>query len=139
MPEIKKPPRANRARLKIDGLPELMKAIKETPIGTKEILEKVIFEATELVQAEIEARAPRDSGALASEGFTTKAGYKNKNSVNAVVTISDRKFEYAFYQEFGVASHNQPARPFIRPAFDKKRRAARALVVKKLEEHFGRD
>lgn len=132
-------PRRNRARIRVDGLSELVIAIKNQPDEVKKLLEGIILEATQIIQTEIEARAPRDTGLLAAEGFITKAGYKNKNSVNAVVTISDRKFEYAFYQEFGVASHNQPARPFIRPAFDKKRRAARALVVKKLEEHYGRD
>lgn len=132
-------PKAKRARIRVDGLPELMIAIKNEPDEVKKVLEGIIVEATQIIQTEIEARAPRDTGLLAAEGFTTKTGYKNKNSVNGIVTITDPKFQYAFYQEFGVPSHNQPARPFIRPAFDKKRRAARALVVKKLEEHYGRD
>lgn len=126
-------------KVKVEGTEKLLEALRKEPEAVHSLLKEAVLDGAQVVQGEIELKAPRLTGALAGEGFTTKAGFETRNSLNAIVTITERLFVYAFYNEFGVKKHRQPAKPFIRPAFDAKRAAAAGIIERRLRERYGGD
>jgi len=122
-------------RITITGMDELERALKAKSEEARTVVKGAVLEGAGIFRAEVETRAPRDEGTLAEEGFTEKEGYETDRSLNAIVTITDRKFEYAFYNEFGV-DPRQPARPFIRPAFDAAKKRVIDFIEGKLRRVF---
>lgn len=130
-----------RIKLTVENTAEIVKKLDAQGDKGLSLMKRATAAGAELVREEIRKRAPKDTGELANEGFVVKAGSKRKGGANAVVTISDRRFEYAFYLEFGALYRSRggtlPAYPFIRPAFDKKRRAVTKLVRQSIRDELG--
>lgn len=125
----------------VEGAEEIIRELKRLGDGAQEVIRPATKEGAELVKAEIERRAPEDSGDLKANGFETKAGSMTDEAANTVVTLSDRKYEYAYYQEFGAPDRERggtlPAQPFIRPAFEAKKAEAMRAVEAALKRALG--
>lgn len=129
-----------RLKLEIENGKEIAKKLEQAGEKGVVIVREAATRAIELAKDEIVRNTPHDSGDLA-EGFETKPGSKKKGGANAVVTIKDRSLVYAFYLELGAPNRKRggtlPARPFIRPAFDRKKREAVAEFEKLLKKRLG--
>lgn len=80
-------------------------------------IEGVAMEAAKPLLQEIKANAPRDSGDMANSIGLSK---QPKGDLTAEVAVGPKKdFYYWLFNEMGAPGHDQPARPFIRPAYDK--------------------
>lgn len=141
----------------IEGADELIRKLKALGDKAQDVIGPATKEGAELVKAEIEARTPVDTGALKSEGFETKPGSMKDEAANTVVTLSNRKYVYAYYLEFGAQDRgmgggtferlakklvgrkgtNLPAHPFIRPAFKAKKAEAAKVVEEALKRALG--
>lgn len=125
---------------RIDGLAELNKALQELPARIEaNVLRGGMRAASKVMESEVKANVPVDDGDLKN---SIKVRTRNKRGeVSASVTAGDKKAFYARFVEFGTAAHfikpknrkslffaglarevvdhpGQPARPFMRPAFD---------------------
>lgn len=81
-------------------------------------IEGIVLEAARPLLLEIKAAAPRDSGDMANSIGLSKL--QPKGNLTAAVAVGPKKdFYYWLFNEMGAPGHNQPARPFIRPAYDK--------------------
>jgi HK97 gp10 family phage protein len=125
----------------VEGVDEIVKKLKALGDKAENVIRAATQEGAELVKAEIERRAPEDEGDLKSKGFTTKPGSMKDQAANVVVTLADRKYQYAFYQEFGTPNRKRggtlPARPFMRPAFEATKDQAAEAVEKALKKALG--
>lgn len=125
----------------VEGAEEIIKRLKAMGDKAQDVIGPATQEGAELVKAEIERRAPEDEGDLKIRGFETKPGSMTDQAANTVVTLSERDYEYAFYQEFGAPDREGggtlPARPFIRPAFESKKAAAARTVEAALKRALG--
>lgn len=125
----------------VEGTEEIIRKLKALGDKAQSVIGPATKAGAEVVKAEIEARAPEDSGDLKNEGFETKPGSMRDEAANTVVTLSDRSFERAFWQEFGAPDRERggtlPARPFIRPAFEAKKDQAAKTVEAALKRALG--
>lgn len=81
-------------------------------------IEGIAMEAAKPLLQEIKANAPRDSGDMANSIGLFKL--KPRGDLTAAVAVGPKKdFYYWLFNEMGAPGHDQPARPFIRPAYDK--------------------
>ena len=122
---------------RIEGDKELIEALRKLGQAADAVAAEAVTAGAEIVKAEIERRAPRDSGDLVT-GLEVKRGRWKTAGANAVVTIKSREQVYAFYLEFGAPTRSRggplPKQPFIRPAYDQTREAAEAAVVARLKK-----
>lgn len=123
---------------KIEGDKALIKALKRLGDEAERVIGPATMAGAEIVKAEIERRAPVDSGELKAQGFRIKRGSMTEGAYNAVITLTERLFEYAFYIEFGVKNRKRggtlPARPFIRRAFMAKRKEAQEAIGRVIKQ-----
>jgi hypothetical protein len=127
--------------VEIEGAEEIVKRLKAMGDKAQDVIGPATREGAELVKAEIERRALEDSGETKAEGFMTRPGSMTDQAANTVVTISDRKFEHVFYNEFGAPNRARggtlPARPIIRQSFEAKRAEAARVVEAALKRALG--
>lgn len=127
--------------ISLSGGDQVARRLAELGDEINKVIEPAVLKGAKIFQDEIEANAPRDTEKLAGQGFTTKVGSKKKNGANAVVTLRQRLYEYAFDQEFGAPNRRRggslPARPFIRPAFEAKMNEAERAVQQEVKKALG--
>ena len=125
--------------VKVEGLRELERALQELPKTTaRNTLRRVLRKAAEPVQSTMEAIAPRDTGWTAESieiSSTLNAAQrreaKREGTYFAEVHIGMRRGSAAIFQEFGTI--DQPARPFMRPAWD----ATQDIALRTIETQLG--
>lgn len=123
----------------IKGMPSLRRALKQAPDEVKKPLQKAVEEGANQVRAEMLRRVPRDSGDLA-DVISVKM-QRDKLGARVGPGIKGKRHRQkagwrAHFVEFG--TQNQPAQPFIFPAFnankqellDKFQRAIAHALVK---------
>lgn len=139
---------SDRVTVEVSGDREIIAALKQMGDEAEKVLEEATRAGAELIRDEIERRAPEDQGDLRSGGFTVKRGSMKRDAANAVVTLAQRLYEYAFYLEFGAKGKLKgggprtrggvlPARPFIRKAFLAKKKDAADAVERALRRVLG--
>ncbi len=125
----------------VEGAEEIIRKLKALGDKAQDVIGPATQEGAEIVKTEVERLALKDSGETAAHGFMTKPGSMKNQAANTVVTISDRKFEYVFYNEFGAPNRTKggslPARPTIRPAFLSKKDEAAKVVEEALKRALG--
>jgi HK97 gp10 family phage protein len=131
---------------KIEGLQELQAKLDVLPTKlAKRILRPSLEDAGAIIQQAMGVRAPRESGNL-----TTHIGLKVvvHNDLDASVKVGpDKSAWYGMYAELGTAPHTEtskngktwthpgePARPFMRPAFEESKDAALAALIANIND-----
>lgn len=130
-------------KMGFEGGKELEKALLE--IDTKlrnKIGRKSVREAIKPLAAKIKAAAPVASGVL-KKGIVIKTKKRSGTITASVVATdkywknppkkgSEKKLFYAGFYEFG--TNHQPARPFMRPAFDSSRESMLSGLSRELNK-----
>lgn len=114
------------------GLAELSANIDALNQRLLDALPDIVMHAAEIVEAEIAARAPVDTGALV-RSLDAKAD-RRQTSASATVQIErsgpDGTEHYAIFQEFGTST--MPAQPFFRPGIEAARTKVDALMTQQI-------
>lgn len=145
--------------MRIEGLAELAKAMRELPERVaRNGLRAAVNAGASVIKKEAIAKAPELTGALKANLYqkqireqsgpmqqTFYVGVKNGVAKYAKTAANRRAGKvgvyknagstwYWFLNEFG--SSKQPARPFMRPAFETQKENAVAAIAKKLDERI---
>lgn len=119
--------------VEIKGLKELLRDLKQLePKVAKKILRRSTKKGLEPVKKEVEAIAPRDTGALASS-LKIKPGRRKRNTISRVVQFGEGFFKghtwYAGVQEFGAPKKNVRAKHFMQRAYEATRSQAAKIAT----------
>ena len=99
----------------LDGLLDKFEAL-DTKVA-KQSLRKALKAGGDVFKQEIVTRAPQRTGQLKAE----IASLTSINANEGTGAVSVGPLKHAFYGEFAeFGTRHQPAKPFIRPAFDQK-------------------
>lgn len=114
------------------GLAELTANIAALNRKLSDALPGIVMQAAEIIEAEIAARAPVDTGTLV-RSLDAKAD-RRKTSASATVQIErsgkDGTEHYAIFNEFGTSK--QRAKPFFRPGVEAARGKVDALMTQEI-------
>lgn len=140
---------ANNVTVQIRGLEDVEAKLYDLPSKfAKLVMRRALRPAANIWKEEIAARAPEKTGFLKTQaaisiklsakeeagaalvGFTKK---QNPALVGKKAHVPSAGNE-AFWYELGTS--NQPARPFIRPAFESKKTQVLDVFIAKLKEAF---
>jgi HK97 gp10 family phage protein len=106
----------------VTGLDELEAMLNElAPKAAKTALRRAVRDGMEIFQAAAEEKAPRDTGALASDiNIKTAAGSDGdiSGTISAMVGPGKKEF-YALFQEYG--TRFQKPQPFMTPAYEENK------------------
>ena len=153
---------ADGASIQLSGMDDILRAFKR--LGEKEgkkIVRKATRNGTKIIAKEIKARAPEDTGTL-KRSITVRARRKRRKneisfstffntakfpqllnfSLGSKSDIGTRKFSgqryfYPAALEYGTNRMN--ARPFVRPAWDSKKRVALDTVLTQIRSGIERE
>ncbi|MFS0820760.1 HK97-gp10 family putative phage morphogenesis protein [Bacillus sp. 1P02SD] len=129
----------NRMRLKVEGVEELVKMLRKADEEIQKELNDLVSECAEIVFREADARVPIGATNRTRDSLRIEVG-KNNNGVfyaNVVVgardgdTTETSSFYVTFYE---LGSSHQPARPFMRPAYDKSKVKMRKHLIDGLQK-----
>ena len=113
----------------VTGLTDLTTRFATLNVEISLALPGIVFQGALVVQKEIQARAPVDTGALLASIDTTQA--KRALSASATVQAEDSAQggieHYAIFKEYGTSK--APATPFFRPGFEAARTKVDDLVT----------
>lgn len=134
--------------IQIQGLDQVIRELQKRGENVTNALETICNVGAEVIKTSAEHNAP---GSIAGS-ILKKTAQKTKNKVTVHVGPSGKKF-YAKFIEYGTKSHLIPQgvingnyrrnirhpgisrpRPFMRPAFDTKKREAQTVMGKKVNE-----
>lgn len=126
---------ARRQTVKVEGLRELERALKELPRATgKNVLRRALTKAGAPIEADAERLAPVRTGHLVQSIGTgrkltrrQRKQHRPESPVEVFVGAAEPK---AHLQEFGTGAG--PAQPFLRPAFDSNKMRALDMVKTEL-------
>jgi len=126
----------NAITVTIDGLDELERALLDSlPKQARSAMRLSLKDAGEFMRDAIAAKAPRKTGFLA-EHILVKARTSVRDDEGDASVGPSRDAYYAQFVEFG-SIHNQPAHPFIRPAFEENKEGWLDVFADKLRERLG--
>ncbi|MFZ6726165.1 HK97-gp10 family putative phage morphogenesis protein [Undibacterium sp. MH2W] len=125
----------------ISGLTELQAAINTMAVDLKKSLPDIVMASADVIEREIEIRAPERSGNLEKAIDTYQQ--TTDTQVTAIVQVDDsspnQKEHYAIFQEFGTSK--MAARPFFRPGIEAGRDKASNILIDGIlgviDEHAG--
>ena len=120
--------RSSRMRLKVEGVDEILEALRKADKALQEELHDLISEAAEIVFREADANVPIKSG-KARASLKIKTGKTRNGTFYANVTVGGEPFYITFYE---LGNSRQPPRPFMRPALDKSRAKIRQHLIEGL-------
>lgn len=128
----------NRMRLRVEGVEELVKMLRNADQQIQKELNDLVSECAEIVFREADARSPIGATSRTRDSLRIEIGKNNKGVFYANVVIGARDGDTtatsAFYVSFyELGSSRQPARPFMRPAFDKSKAKMRKHLIAGLE------
>ena len=113
----------------IFGLNEMAASFAALNIEISQALPDIVFQGALIVQKEIQARAPVDTGALLASIDTQSA--RRASSASATVQAEDSAQggieHYAIFKEYGTSK--SPATPFFRPGVEAARTKVDDLVT----------
>jgi HK97 gp10 family phage protein len=118
------------ARISIEGGRELDRALKKLPRAlARKIIRQSLREAARPIVEEAKSRAPVLTGQM-RDSLRVRAGKRRKGQASMAVQTKDGDYAgdtfYAAFYEYGTS--RQPARPFMRPAFDARVHEAVRIV-----------
>ena len=121
----------SKRTITIKGMPSLRRVLRVAPDEMKKPLQEAVLESLDIVEADMKLNVPRDSGALAS--VITSKPQRDKMSGRVGPGVKGKKDMRkagwrAHFIEFGTV--NQPAQPFVAPAFDKNK----SYILKRLQD-----
>lgn len=116
---------SRRSTIKFEGVEEMQRKLAANIVAVSGVLEHACKTGAEMIEEEAKPNAPRLSGALAASFFTaTKFKSRTKVVVGFGVSAKSKKgYLYALGLEWG--TKKLKAKPFLRPAFDKKKLTVR--------------
>ncbi|MGX1902429.1 HK97-gp10 family putative phage morphogenesis protein [Thermolongibacillus altinsuensis] len=91
----------------------------------KQRREQTIKQIAVFLEAEVKLRAPVDTGRLRNS-----ITHEVENSETQSKAYIGSNVEYAAATEFGVASKNIPAQPYLRPAIEENRDKIKEIIEK---------
>lgn len=118
--------------IEIKGLDELESQLKYLPVHVRKKLAREALKAgAGVIKTQAELNAPFKTGAL-MRSIEIQPGRRNRpNTISYIIGTGKAWFQgdqfYAAFIEFGTS--HQPAKPFLRPAFDSQKDRALALIV----------
>jgi len=123
---------AIQGTIEIQGLDELEAQLKWLPLHVRRKVARDALKAgAQVIKTQAEINAPFKTGALMQSIEVQRGRSRRRGTVNFVVGVSKGWFKgdqfYAAFHEFGTS--HQPARPFLRPAFDTTRDRALSLII----------
>lgn len=142
-----------RVRINVTGVPSIDRKLRTLPDKVaRKVLRQAIRKGLKPVRAEAQRLVPVDSG-LTKRSIKVRAWPKRRRGQVALeVRTADGDYQgetfYAAFVEFG---HFQgpraaggrrtwvPERPFMRPAFDNKKRAARKVAIREIHAGIARE
>lgn len=135
----------NIVTVQVSGLDDLERKLYELPSKfAKRAMREAIKPAIDIWRQEISSRAPRDTGWLASNTWTKIRTRSRDESGIGMVGFAYKQnparhqkhvpsaVNEDFWYEMGTV--NQPARPFMRPAFESKASAVLDVFTSKLKQ-----
>lgn len=126
--------RRNRnMRIKVEGVEDVLKALRKADEDLKREMHNIVAEAVEIVFREADARVPIGETGKARESLRIETGFNNDGYFYANVTVGDQATTYyiTFYE---LGTSRQPPRPFMRPSLDSKKSEIRNYMIKRLKE-----
>jgi HK97 gp10 family phage protein len=128
--------------VKIQGLEELSQKIHEFPDNLlKKGVRNALRAGGEVLRQAISSRAPRSvdethghTPGFLADHIGTVVKTSPKNDTGSIQVGPVKKAFYGMFAEFG--TKHQPARPFVRPAFEGSAQDALDAFVAKLREAF---
>lgn len=113
----------------VSGLAEMDAAIAALNRELESALPAIALAGADIVEAEIAARAPRRTGALASS--LEDEAEREPGAASAIVQIENSSKDgvehYAIFQEYGTSK--MPAHPFFRPGVEAAKPKVEAAIV----------
>lgn len=127
---------AIKGEIEIKGLRDLEAQLKFLPNRVRlNIGRRALKAGAQPILQRAKMNAPRRTGTLQSS-LRVKLG-RSRRPQSLLVTIGTRKESdmfYAAFNEFGTG--HQPARPFLRPAFDSEKDAALGIIIRVLKQEI---
>jgi HK97 gp10 family phage protein len=124
--------------VQIKGLRELDQKLRKLPLIVQtKVLNTALAAGSRLIVKEAKARVPVVTGRVLKN--ITHGKKKNPKGATREVGVNIRRTDkqapfYWHFVEFGTVKH--PARPFLRPAFESKKREAVDLIKKKIAQRI---
>ena len=132
----------SRVEIQITGLEELQDKLNRLPVEfSRRALRTALRPAGLVFRDAIRSAAPRLTGWLADH-ITVRAKTNNLDEGSVTATFSRKQkpgsntsaIYEALYSEFGTVK--EPARPFIRPAFESSKQTALDTFIVRLKENL---
>lgn len=121
---------ADGATVNIDGLRKLQRALTDLPERVaKKALGSAVLAGGGVVRKDARRRAPVATGNLRKQIRTRRSKLSTVYNVTYFVGVGGKAFYWRFI-EFG--TKDQPAHPFLRPAFEENKKAAIEAIKAKL-------
>lgn len=131
-----------RGSFKVDGLADLVRTLEDMPKAIRQkALDKGTKEGAKVIQAAAIANAPHDTGKLRENIVVRKRKGTLFDAEHSVVIRKQGKASnarnafYAFFLEYGTSK--QPAKPFMRTAFEQNKEIAVSLLGGFIKEAVG--
>ena|SRR5579863_7471713 len=123
------------AKVTITGLKELEQRLRDEPKNVaKRTLRRAAKDAADIWTSAISERAPSHTGFLRTQiTMSSKATGGDEGSMQVMVGPSKKAF-YGIFQEFG--TRTQPAKPFMRPAFEETKDEVLQKFVEDLNQEL---
>lgn len=130
--------------VRLEGTAQLIEALKQfEPVLRKKLARRSTRKAAKPVQASARARVPVRTGLL-KKGIQIRSAKRSRKSpivgVSVITAARQRlnieegdKYYYPTIVEYGAASRNIPARPYLRPAIEENKVAVRSIYQSELK------
>lgn len=127
-----------RMRLRVEGVQDVVQAMRKADDNIKKELRNLISEAAEIVFREADSRVPIGPTGRTRASLRIEVGEDDKGRFYANVVVGARPGDTtatsAFYVTFyELGTSRQPPRPFMRPSLDKSRAKIRRHLTEGLK------
>lgn len=129
--------------VKVEGLPELIKALRlfENKVFNKG-LKKAFRDGSKIIQKAVKDETPKGSSGLLKKAIKVRASKRKKNRIGVNVQIGQGSFKgesfYGGFIEFGTKNSEGKAkikaRRFMKKGFDKAKDSAGKRMIESLRE-----
>lgn len=123
--------RNSKMGLKVEGVPQILKALEKADKDMQNELHNIVSEAVEIVFRKADATVPIKSGKTRAS-LKIETGFNKNGIFYANVVVGGGEAFYVSFYELG--NSRQPPRPFMRPALDKSKSEIRAYMIKRIQE-----
>lgn len=121
------------ASFELKNTKQLMRLLKTVDSKiAKKIMRQAVRAGSKLILDEVRATVPRDTGAL-RKALKIKT-FRSRKAIRMLVGSAEKDFTgkhyYGSFIEYGTSK--MPAKPYLRPAFDRKENAAAMAITEKV-------